>query len=127
MNTLSWSGKRRLKVFSMPSDSLMEDSNADRQWGLEPIATACDYDGMNTFFSTTMERWRIERLIPCERNAPDPHHSWHLPADRAGPGPGERQLKVFSARSESPVRANNRPNGSEVVKEILTPRDKENI
>jgi hypothetical protein len=82
---------------------------------------------MNTLFSTTMERLRIERFIPCERNAPDPHHPWYLRADRAGPAPGERQLKVFSAHSESPVRANNRPDGSEAVKEILTPRDKETI
>ena len=36
-------------------------------------------------------------------------------------------LKVSSARSESPVRANYRPNGSDALKEILTPRDKDGM
>jgi hypothetical protein len=123
---VSWSGKRRLKVFSLRSDSLIEDSIAEGQWGLKPIAVACDYDGMNTFFSTTTERWRIERFIPYERNAPDPHLPWYPRAHRTGPRQGERQLKVFSVRSESPIRTNNCPNGSEALKEILTPRDKDN-
>jgi hypothetical protein len=94
---------------------------------VKPNAVACDYDGMNTLFPTTMELRLIGRLISCERNAPDSLRPCYLRAHRAGPGPGERQLKVFSARSESPVRTNNCPNGSEAVKEILTPHDKEAI
>jgi hypothetical protein len=90
--------------------------------GLKPMAVACDYDGMNTLFSATIERWRLERFTPCEWSAAD-SHPWCLRAHPAGPGPGERQLKVFSARSESPVRTNNCPNDSEALKEILTPRD----
>jgi hypothetical protein len=37
-------------------------------------------------------------------------------------GAGER-LKCFTALRDSPARTDNRPNGSEAVKEILTPRD----
>jgi hypothetical protein len=31
-------------------------SPSERHQGLKPMAVACDYDGMNTFFSTTIER-----------------------------------------------------------------------
>jgi hypothetical protein len=76
----------------------------------------------SAFFSTTMERPRIERLIPCDRNAPDSHPPWYLRAHRAGPGPGER-LKCFPAFRDSHARTDNRPNGSEAVKEIFDALD----
>jgi hypothetical protein len=65
----SWSGNLHLQVFLPRSESFNEDSFAERQRGLKPISASCDYTCMNTFFSTTIERWRIERFIPCERNA----------------------------------------------------------
>jgi hypothetical protein len=91
---VSWSGKR-LKVFSPRSDSLIKDSIAECQWGLKPIAVACDYDGMNTFFST---RWRIGRFIPCEWNAPDSHQACYLRPHRAGPV-GGTVAKVFFSQA----------------------------
>jgi len=56
----SSSGKQ---VFLPRSESFNEDSFAERQRGLKPIPASCDYTCMNTFFSTTIERWRIERFI----------------------------------------------------------------
>jgi hypothetical protein len=65
----SWSRNLHLKVFLPRIESFNEDSFAECQRGLKPIPASCDYTCMNTFFSTTIERWRIERFIPCERNA----------------------------------------------------------
>ena len=80
---------------------------------------------MDAFFSTTMERLRIERLIPCDRNAPDSASSVVPPSapGRSGAGP---TAQVFPAFHDSHVRADNRPNGSEAVKEILTREEDKN-
>src|SRR5450755_3572958 len=47
---------------------------------------------MNTFFATTMERWRIGRFIPCERNA----SPVLLRAHRAGPVRGTVATVFFT-------------------------------
>src|SRR5450755_3480008 len=81
---------------------------------------------MNTFFATAMERWRIGRFIPCERNAPDSHHpcySEHTGLIRSG----EQWLQSFSARRESPGGKEPSPERQRVVKEILTPHGRDTL
>jgi hypothetical protein len=119
----SRSGNLHLKVFLPRNEYFNEDSFAERQRGLKPIPASCDYDDMNTFFSTTIERWRIDRFIPCERYAPESHSPFYLRAKRAGPGATERWLQSVSASSELLIGTNIRPTGNESVKQILTPQD----
>ena len=88
----SWSGNLHLQVFLPRSESFSEDSFAECQRRPQPIGLACDYDGMNTFFSTTIERWRIGRFIPCERNA----SPVLLRAHRVGPVWGTVATVFFS-------------------------------
>ena len=51
---------------------------------------------MDAFFSTTMERLRIERLIPCDRNAPDSASSVVPPSAPGRSGAGAT-AQVFSS------------------------------
>jgi hypothetical protein len=123
----SWSGNLHLQVFLPRNESFNEDSFAECQRGLKPIGLVVDYDGMNIFFSTTIERWRIERFIFCQRNAPESHAPFYLRANRAGPGATERWLKSVSASSESLIGTNIRPTGNESVTQILTPQDMDTL
>src|SRR5450432_3369403 len=124
---VSWSGNQHLQVFLPRSDYFNEDSFAACQRGRKPIPASCDYDGMNTFFSTTIERRRIERSISHERNPLESHSPFYLRAKRAGPGATERWLQSVSASSELLIGTKIRPTGNESVKQILTPQDMDTL
>jgi hypothetical protein len=123
----SWSGSLHLQVFLPRRDYFNEDSFAECQRGRKPIPASCDYDGMNTFFSTTIERRRIERSISHERNPLESHSPFYLRAKRAGPGATERWLQSVSASSELLIGTKIRPTGNESVKQILTPQDMDTL
>jgi hypothetical protein len=123
----SWRGNQHLQVFLPRSDYFNEDSFAECQRGRKPIPASCDYDGMNTFFSTTIERRRIERSISHERNPLESHSPFYLRAKRTGPGATERWLQSVSVSSELLIGTKIRPTGNESVKQILTPQDMDTL
>ena len=60
----------QLKLCFRSSDSsYMKQHWLNANERLQPGAVPYDYESVNAYFSTTMERLRIERLIPCDRNA----------------------------------------------------------
>jgi len=119
---VSRSGKRRRRSF--PAESPTHGGQHCRV-PLQLIAVASD--------STLWMPFSRRRWNGCGSNGSFPatgmlltrHPPWYLPAHRAGPGPGQR-LKCFPAFHDSHVRADNRPNGSEAVKEILTREEDKN-
>jgi hypothetical protein len=123
----SWSGNLHLQVFLPHGESFNEGSFAECQRRRKPIPASCHYDGMNTFFSTTTERWRIDRFIFCQRNAPESHSPFYVRANRAGPAATERWLQSVSASSESLIGTNIRPTGNESVTQILMLQDMDTL
>ncbi len=63
------SGKLPRNLFSAPSDQTNGGKNRERQRPLKLSVTWREYNNMNTFLSSTIERWPVDRLIPYARNA----------------------------------------------------------
>jgi hypothetical protein len=91
----SWRGNQHLQVFLPRSDYFNEDSFAECQRGRKPHSGLVRLRRMNTFFSMTIERRRIDRAIPCERNTPA--SPW---AGVEGSWSRNLHLKVFPPRSD---------------------------
>src|SRR6266571_4552101 len=62
-------GKFPLNLLSARSDQTNGGKNRERQRPLKLSVTWREYNNMNTFLSTTIERWPVDRLIPYARNA----------------------------------------------------------